>query len=84
VPGNIYSHISGIDIVRAANAQGEGEYYVLEDNCPLGQQQFFGIQRVHGLRHSRAVFHFPGGVVHDSCAVVAMQVLLVGTLTSTR
>ena len=32
VPGNIYSHISGIDIVRALNAQGEGEYYVLEDN----------------------------------------------------
>ncbi|MDP3170513.1 MAG: circularly permuted type 2 ATP-grasp protein, partial [Polaromonas sp.] len=27
VPGNIYSHISGIDIVRAPNAQGEGEYY---------------------------------------------------------
>ena len=32
VPGDIYSHISGIDIVRACNAQGEGEYYVLEDN----------------------------------------------------
>lgn len=32
VPGNIYSHIAGIDIVRAPNAQGEGEYYVLEDN----------------------------------------------------
>jgi uncharacterized circularly permuted ATP-grasp superfamily protein len=32
VPGGIYSHISGIDIVRAANARGEGEYYVLEDN----------------------------------------------------
>ena len=32
VPGNIYSHISGIDIVRASNAQGEGEYFVLEDN----------------------------------------------------
>ena len=32
VPNRIYSHISGIDIVRAANAQGEGEYYVLEDN----------------------------------------------------
>jgi uncharacterized circularly permuted ATP-grasp superfamily protein len=28
VPGNVYSHIAGIDIVRA----GEGEYYVLEDN----------------------------------------------------
>jgi uncharacterized circularly permuted ATP-grasp superfamily protein len=28
VPGNIYAHIAGVDIVRA----GEGEYYVLEDN----------------------------------------------------
>ena len=32
VPNGIYSHISGIDIVRASNAQGEGEYFVLEDN----------------------------------------------------
>ena len=32
VPNNIYSHIAGIDIVRAANAQGDAEYYVLEDN----------------------------------------------------
>jgi uncharacterized circularly permuted ATP-grasp superfamily protein len=32
VPHNVYSHISGIDIVRAPNAQGQGEYYVLEDN----------------------------------------------------
>ena len=32
VPHQIYSHIAGIDIVRAPNAQGEGEYYVLEDN----------------------------------------------------
>ena len=32
VPNHIYSHISGIDIVRAPNAQGQGEYYVLEDN----------------------------------------------------
>jgi uncharacterized circularly permuted ATP-grasp superfamily protein len=28
VPGGIYSHISGIDVVRA----GEGDFYVLEDN----------------------------------------------------
>lgn len=35
VPGNIYSHISGIDIIRAPNAQGEGEYYVLEDNLSV-------------------------------------------------
>ena len=32
VPGNIYAHIAGVDIVRAPNAQGQGEYYVLEDN----------------------------------------------------
>ncbi len=31
VPGGVYSHISGIDIVRADMGQG-GEYYVLEDN----------------------------------------------------
>lgn len=29
VPNNIYTHIAGIDIVRA----GEGEFYVLEDNA---------------------------------------------------
>lgn len=28
VAGNVYSHVSGIDLVRA----GDGEYYVLEDN----------------------------------------------------
>jgi uncharacterized circularly permuted ATP-grasp superfamily protein len=32
VPNQVYSHISGIDIVRAPDAQGKGEYYVLEDN----------------------------------------------------
>jgi len=32
VPGNVYSQISGIDIVRAAAADGSGTYYVLEDN----------------------------------------------------
>jgi len=32
VPNNVYAHIAGIDIVRAPNAKGEGEYYVLEDN----------------------------------------------------
>jgi uncharacterized circularly permuted ATP-grasp superfamily protein len=31
-PHRVYSHIAGIDIVRAPNAKGEGEYYVLEDN----------------------------------------------------
>ena len=32
VPGKVWSHISGIDIVRAGNADGSGTYYVLEDN----------------------------------------------------
>jgi uncharacterized circularly permuted ATP-grasp superfamily protein len=32
VPNQVYSSISGIDIVRAPNAQGECEYFVLEDN----------------------------------------------------
>ena len=32
VPRDIYAHIAGIDIVRAPNARGEGEYFVLEDN----------------------------------------------------
>jgi uncharacterized circularly permuted ATP-grasp superfamily protein len=32
VTHNIYSQISGIDIVRAPDAKGNGEYYVLEDN----------------------------------------------------
>ncbi|MEY4364068.1 MAG: hypothetical protein RLZZ24_1420 [Pseudomonadota bacterium] len=32
VPNGIYANISGIDIVRAPNDKGEGEYYVLEDN----------------------------------------------------
>ena len=31
-PHRVYSHIAGVDIVRAANADGVGEYYVLEDN----------------------------------------------------
>jgi len=32
VPGGVYSHIAGIDIVRAGNPDGSGSYYVLEDN----------------------------------------------------
>jgi uncharacterized circularly permuted ATP-grasp superfamily protein len=32
VAGGVYSHIAGIDIVRAAEPGGAGSYYVLEDN----------------------------------------------------
>jgi uncharacterized circularly permuted ATP-grasp superfamily protein len=32
VPRSIYSHIAGIDVVRAPDVHGKGEYFVLEDN----------------------------------------------------
>lgn len=32
VSRGIYSHIAGIDVVRVANSQNVGEYFVLEDN----------------------------------------------------
>jgi uncharacterized circularly permuted ATP-grasp superfamily protein len=32
VPSKVYSHIAGVDIVRAANPDGSGSYFVLEDN----------------------------------------------------
>ena len=32
VPHGVYSHISGIDIVRASHGSKDGEYFVLEDN----------------------------------------------------
>jgi uncharacterized circularly permuted ATP-grasp superfamily protein len=32
VPNQVYSMISGVDIVRAPDGQGNGQYYVLEDN----------------------------------------------------
>ena len=32
VQGGIYSHIAGIDLVRAGDPNGEGVFYVLEDN----------------------------------------------------
>lgn len=32
VPGNIYAHIAGVDLVRASFGGADGEYFVLEDN----------------------------------------------------
>jgi uncharacterized circularly permuted ATP-grasp superfamily protein len=32
VPGGIYAHIAGVDLVRADHGDQSGEYYVLEDN----------------------------------------------------
>src|SRR5215216_3898526 len=67
VPAGVYSHIAGIDIVRAANPDGGGSYYVLEDNLrtPSGVSymlenrkmmmrlfpELFARQRVHPVEH---------------------------------
>jgi len=32
VPGDVYAHVAGVDLVRAGGEGGQGEYYVLEDN----------------------------------------------------
>ena len=32
VAGDMYAHVAGIDVVRASDAAGAGEYFVLEDN----------------------------------------------------
>jgi uncharacterized circularly permuted ATP-grasp superfamily protein len=32
VAGDIYAHVAGIDVVRASDAAGAGDYFVLEDN----------------------------------------------------
>ena len=63
VPGGIYAHIAGVDLVRA----GKGEYYVLEDNLrtPSGVSymledrkmmmrlvpELFGRQRIEPVEH---------------------------------
>ncbi len=67
VPGDIYASVSGIDMVRAADAEGNGLYYVLEDNLrvPSGVSyllenrkmmmrlfpSLFGAQRVAPVAH---------------------------------
>ncbi|MFO1329858.1 MAG: circularly permuted type 2 ATP-grasp protein [Rubrivivax sp.] len=67
VPGGIWSHISGIDIVRAPDPSGQARYYVLEDNLrvPSGVSymlenrkmsmrlfpELFGMHRVAPVAH---------------------------------
>ena len=69
VPLDVYSHIAGIDIVRAANPDGSGNYYVLEDNLrvPSGVSYMLENRRMMmrlfpGLFSSHAiapVAHYP-------------------------
>ena len=63
VPGGIYSHIAGIDIVRAANADGSGSYYVLEDNLrvPSGVSYMLENRKMMMRAVARAVRPAPRG-----------------------
>ncbi len=48
VPGGIYCHVAGVDLVRADHAGASGEYYVLEDNLrtPSGVSYMLENRRV--------------------------------------
>ncbi|HVO48190.1 MAG TPA: circularly permuted type 2 ATP-grasp protein, partial [Steroidobacteraceae bacterium] len=65
VPGGIYAHIAGVDIVRA----GQGEYYVLEDNLrtPSGVSYMLQDRKImmrlmpelFAQQHIEPVEHYP-------------------------
>jgi len=75
VPGGIYAHISGVDIVRA----GEGEYYVLEDNLrvPSGVSYMLENRKMmmrlfpelFATRSIRPVQHYPDMLLENLRAV---------------
>ncbi|MEO7243846.1 MAG: circularly permuted type 2 ATP-grasp protein [Rubrivivax sp.] len=69
VPGGVYSHIAGIDIVRAPDAAGDGRYFVLEDNLrvPSGVSYMLENRKMtmrlfpglFGLHRVAPVAHYP-------------------------
>ena len=71
VPGGIYAHIAGVDIVRA----GAGEYYVLEDNLrvPSGVSYMLENRKMmmrlfpelFATRSIRPVQHYPDLLLDD-------------------
>jgi len=75
VPGGIYAHIAGVDVVRA----GEGEYYVLEDNLrvPSGVSYMLENRRMmmrlfpelFATRSIRPVQHYPDLLLENLHAV---------------
>jgi uncharacterized circularly permuted ATP-grasp superfamily protein len=75
VPGGIYAHIAGVDIVRA----GEGEYYVLEDNLrvPSGVSYMLENRKMmmrlfpelFATRSIRPVQHYPDMLLENLRAV---------------
>ena len=75
VPGGIYAHIAGVDIVRA----GAGEYYVLEDNLrvPSGVSYMLENRKMmmrlfpelFATRSIRPVQHYPDMLLENLRAV---------------
>ena len=75
VPGGIYAHIAGVDIVRA----GDGDYYVLEDNLrvPSGVSYMLQNRRMmmrlfpelFATRSIRPVQHYPDVLLENLRAV---------------
>ena len=75
VPGGIYAHIAGVDVVRA----GEGEYYVLEDNLrvPSGVSYMLENRRMmmrlfpelFATRSIRPIQHYPDLLLENLRAV---------------
>ncbi len=75
VPGGIYAHIAGVDIVRA----GQGEYYVLEDNLrvPSGVSYMLENRKMmmrlfpelFATRSIRPVQHYPDLLLENLRAV---------------
>jgi uncharacterized circularly permuted ATP-grasp superfamily protein len=75
VPGGIYAHIAGVDLVRA----GEGEYFVLEDNLrvPSGVSYMLENRRMmmrlfpelFATRSIRPIQHYPDLLLENLRAV---------------
>jgi len=88
VPGGVYSHISGIDIVRASNlensADGSGKYYVLEDNLrvPSGVSYMLENRKMmmrlfpelFAMHRIAPVAHYPDLLLETLCAVAPVGV----------
>jgi uncharacterized circularly permuted ATP-grasp superfamily protein len=75
VPGRIYAHVAGVDVVRA----GDGDYYVLEDNLrvPSGVSYMLENRRMmmrlfpelFATRSIRPIQHYPDVLLENLRAV---------------
>ena len=75
VPGGIYAHIAGVDVVRA----GEGDYYILEDNLrvPSGVSYMLENRKMmmrlfpelFETRSIRPIHHYPDVLLENLRAV---------------